>query len=280
MSKLERFYREIAEEFTYPASAQEAIEMLTEGNRRYVEVREQLSQPGSNTVVCTCQAGFIGESVAPSGEVETQAPFGVILGCADARVPAELVFDTGPNRLFVVRVAGNVPGDECLGSIEYAVQSFPETLKLVIVLGHTGCGAVNAAVATYLSPKTHANIAFSRSLRVVVNHILVAVRSAALSLEQVYGNDITYHANYEKALAKIAVYMNTAVVALQLKQELKTNGPEVVFGVYDLATSKVGFPHDHIENDVSLAPAPTDPQELVGLGLHLADTDSIRRMLS
>ena len=280
MSQFDRFYREVAEEFTYPASPEEAIALMTEGNRRFVEVREQLSQPGAGNVVCTCQAGFIGESVAPSGEVETQAPFGVILGCSDARVPSELIFDTGPNRLFVVRVAGNVPGDECLGSIEYAVQSFPDTLKLVTVLGHTGCGAVNAAVATYLSPKTHANIAFSRSLRVVVNHILVAVRSAALSLEQVYGNDITYHKNYEKALSKIAVYMTTAVVALQLRQEIKAGGPAVVFGVYDLATSKVGFPHDHIENDVSLAPAPTDPQELVGLGLHLASTDSIHHLLS
>lgn len=280
MSKLERFYREIAEEFTYPITAQEAVEILTEGNRRFVDMREQLSKPGVNPVVCTCQAGFIGESVAPSGKVENQAPFGVILGCADARVPAELVFDTGPNRLFVVRVAGNVPGDECLGSIEYAVQSFPDTLKLVIVLGHTGCGAVNAAVASYLSPKTHANIAFSRSLRVVVNHILVAVRSAALSLEQVYGNDITYHPNYQTALAKIAVYMNTAIVALQLKQELKAKTADVVFGVYDLATSKVGFPHDHVENDVSLAPAPTDPQELVGLGLQLANTDSIHQLLA
>ena len=164
MSQFDRFYREVAEEFTYPASPEEAIALMTEGNRRFVEVREQLSQPGAGNVVCTCQAGFIGESVAPSGEVETQAPFGVILGCSDARVPSELIFD--------------------------AVQSFPDTLKLVTVLGHTGCGAVNAAVATYLSPKTHANIAFSRSLRVVVNHILVAVRSAALSLEQVYGNDM------------------------------------------------------------------------------------------
>ena len=120
----------------------------------------------------------------------------------------------------------------------------------------------------------------TRSLRSVVNHILVAVRSAALSLEQVYGNDITYHANYEKALGKISVYMNTAVVALQIKQELKTDGPAVVFGVYDLATSKVGFPHDHIENDVSLAPAPTDPQQLVGLGLQLADTERIRQLLA
>ncbi|WP_020470486.1 carbonic anhydrase [Zavarzinella formosa] len=279
MNQFNRFYRKAAEDFAYPTTAAEAVAILTEGNQRFVEVREQLSQLEPGGDIRTCQASFITESVAPSGQVENQAPFAAIFGCSDARVPSEIIFDTGPNRLFVVRVAGNVPGDECLGSIEYAIKSFPGTMKLITVVGHTGCGAVNAAVSTYLNPKAHADIAFSRSLRSVVNHILVAVRSAALSLEQVYGNDITYHANYAKALETVAVYMNTAIVALQLKQELKADGPAVVFGVYNLATSKVGFPHDHIENDVSLTPAPTDPQELVGLGLQLADTESIRQLL-
>ena len=71
-----------------------------------------------------------------------QAPFAVVIGCSDARVPTEMIFGQGFNDLFVIRVAGNVLGDVCLGSIDFAVEALSESVKLLVVLGHSGCGAV------------------------------------------------------------------------------------------------------------------------------------------
>lgn len=79
-----------------------------------------------------------------------QKPVAIILGCSDSRVPAELVFDQGFGSLFVIRVAGNVVAPSQVGSVEYAVQSF-ET-PLVVVLGHSNCGAVAATIAELERP--------------------------------------------------------------------------------------------------------------------------------
>jgi len=149
-----------------------------------------------------------------------------------------------------------------------------------VVVGHTGCGAVAAAVDTYLSPKHAAGIAFSRSLRSVVNHILVAVRSAALSLEQAWGADVLEDPHYREALAELAVPLNAAMTAYQLRQELKTHetgGPEVVYGVFDIVSSRVAGPPDL--DGVALSPAPTAPGELVDLGVQLARSPAVTRHL-
>jgi len=171
-------------------------------------------------------------------------------------------------------------GDECLGSIEYALHHFQESVRLLVVMGHTGCGAVAAAVDTYLSPKHAAGIAFSRSLRSVVNHILVAVRSAALSLEQAWSADVLEDPHYRDALAALAVPLNAALTAYQLRQELKTHessGLEVVYGLFDLVSSRVSGPPDL--DGVALSPAPTSPGELVELGVQLARSPKVTRHL-
>ena len=105
-----------------------------------------------------------------------QVPYALFLGCSDARAPIEQIFDVSSNQLFVVRVAGNVLGTECLGSIDYAVQNLRESLKLLVVLGHSGCGAVSAAVESYLSPQDYPEIAFTHALRSLVDRIQIAVR--------------------------------------------------------------------------------------------------------
>ena len=108
----------------------EALERLREGNRRFVE-------GGRATHL----------SLHPEGRAELvggQAPFAIILGCSDSRVPAELVFDQGAGDLFVVRVAGNVVAPTQLGSIEFAAEKLG--VRLVVVMGHSGCGAVSAAL--------------------------------------------------------------------------------------------------------------------------------------
>lgn len=103
-----------------------ALHRLRQGNARFVSgVRGSLSST----------------SHARREElVEGQAPFAVILGCSDSRVPVEIVFDQGMGDLFVIRVAGNVVAPSMVGSVEFAAEKFGT--RLVVVLGHTRCGAV------------------------------------------------------------------------------------------------------------------------------------------
>jgi len=119
-----------------PARAAEtpaaALALLREGNRRFVK------DAGRRLDLSTARTQLAGG----------QAPFASILGCADSRVPPELVFDQGLGDLFVVRLAGNLAGDDnhaVMGSLEFA--SLVLGSRLIVVLGHTGCGAVNAAIS-------------------------------------------------------------------------------------------------------------------------------------
>ncbi len=117
-------------------SAREALERLREGNRRFVsgaQSRDHLaSQMRRNELV----AG--------------QAPFAVILGCSDSRVPVEIVFDQDLGDLFVIRVAGNIVASSQIGSVEFAAERFGT--RLVVVLGHSQCGAVLATLEELRRP--------------------------------------------------------------------------------------------------------------------------------
>ncbi|MDH3787832.1 MAG: carbonic anhydrase [Xanthomonadales bacterium] len=97
--------------------------------------------------------------------VGSQQPFAIILGCSDSRVPAEIVFDQGLGDLFVIRVAGNIIAPSGIGSVEYAAEQFG--CRLVVVLGHTQCGAV---IAT-LDQLRRAEEARSKNLRSIVGRI-------------------------------------------------------------------------------------------------------------
>ncbi len=111
-------------------NSEEALQKLIEGNRRYLEGGQLHPR----------------QTIDRRKElIEGQQPFAAILGCSDSRVPPELIFDQGLGDLFVVRVAGNVIDDAVLGSVEFAVEKL--RTPLVLVLGHTQCGAVEAAVA-------------------------------------------------------------------------------------------------------------------------------------
>ena len=110
-------------------SAKEALSEMIAGNKRFVsevEGRRLATQKKRSELVAA------------------QKPFAIVLGCADARVPAEIVFDQGIGDLFVIRVAGNIVAPSQVGSIEYAAENFG--VRLVVVLGHTGCGAVEATL--------------------------------------------------------------------------------------------------------------------------------------
>ena len=96
---------------------------------------------------------------------DNHRPFAVILGCSDARVPAEIVFDQGLGDLFVIRVAGNIVAPSQIGSIEFAVERFG--LQLVVVLGHSRCGAIDAT----LEALTHPGQSYSPGLRSIVDRV-------------------------------------------------------------------------------------------------------------
>ena len=113
--------------------AREALARLKEGNGRYVQ--------GVRSVESMISHGRRGEFA--------QTPFAIILGCSDSRVPAEIVFDQGLGDLFVIRVAGNIVAPSQVGSVEFAAERFGT--RLVVVMGHTGCGAIDAAIEAIMS---------------------------------------------------------------------------------------------------------------------------------
>ena len=116
-------------------TADEALQKLQDGNKRFV-------------------AGIRGHKIPHIKSIpqtrDSQNPFAIILGCSDSRVPAEIVFDQGMGDLFVIRVAGNIVAPSQLGSIEFAVENFGT--QLVIVLGHSSCGAVTATLEDIKNP--------------------------------------------------------------------------------------------------------------------------------
>ncbi len=107
-----------------------------------IEALDRIKAGNARFVAGTPRWEAFGPRIA--GLANGQSPFGVVLGCSDSRVPIEIVFDQQPGNLFVVRVAGNFLNADVLGSIEYAVEALKP--KLIVVLGHDGCGAVGAAL--------------------------------------------------------------------------------------------------------------------------------------
>ena len=138
-------------------SAQDALQRLKDGNKRFVsEVRGH---------------GLLSGKTGRSELVTEQKPFAVIFGCSDSRVPVEIVFDQGLGDLFVIRVAGNVVAPSLIGSVEFAVEQFGT--PLVLVLGHTMCGAVQATLADLNRPSENR----SPNLRSIVSRIQPSVQS-------------------------------------------------------------------------------------------------------
>ncbi|HKT81116.1 MAG TPA: carbonic anhydrase [Vicinamibacterales bacterium] len=132
-------------------SAAEALKRLREGNQRFV-ASKSATTPGSNQARRT-------ELVAG------QAPFAIVLGCSDSRVPAELVFDQGFGDLFVIRVAGNIVAPSQVGSVEFAAATY--ATKLVVVMGHSQCGAIIATLNELFGRETST----SKNIQSIVNRV-------------------------------------------------------------------------------------------------------------
>jgi carbonic anhydrase len=229
-----------------PADSDAAIAALEAGNSRFAAIASMmqehtLGKPITSPLVIAVSPLSLGLPMWPGGELD-HSPFALVLGCADARVPVELIFDQAFNDLFVIRVAGNVLGVECLGSIDYAVRHLGQSLQLVVVLGHSGCGAVSAAVDSYLHPTEYAEIAFTHSLRSLVDRIQISVRGAAKALSRVAPFESTKRPGYRTALVETAAYLNAAVTSFDLRREIATVGDRsvrVVYGVYDLTSLRI-----------------------------------------
>src|ERR1700674_4680240 len=199
-------------------SSGDALEPLREGNRRFVsDVRSRdtlTSQARRNEVA----AG--------------QQPFAIILGCSDSRVPAEIVFAQGLGCLFVIRVAGNIVASSQVGSVEFAAARFGT--RLVVVLGHSQCGAVLATLEELQQPTENQ----SRNLRSIVDRVRPSVE-ALLATELKHDPD---------ALVRQAVRANirASVDHLRhgsdvLEQLIQTEGLRVVGAEYSLETGVVDF---------------------------------------
>jgi carbonic anhydrase len=196
-----------------PASSLAALEALREGNRRFVSgtrSRASLRTPSS----------------------ASQRPFAIVLGCSDSRVPVEIVFDQGPGDLFVIRVAGNIVAPSQLGSVEFAAERFGT--RLVVILGHTGCGAVQATLEELQRPTA----SHSRNLQFIVDRVRPAVDHVLASEPRPHPAELlreAVRANVRlaaSALRRGSEYLRDLVVNEQLL---------IVGGEYALETGVVEF---------------------------------------
>jgi carbonic anhydrase len=136
-------------------SASEALTLLRDGNRRFVMNQSRAAGVSHHERRLSLVAG--------------QEPFAIVLGCSDSRVPAELVFDQGFGDLFVIRVAGNIVAPSQVGSVEFAASRFGT--RLVVVMGHSQCGAITATLEELLGRSTTE----SRNLRSIVDRVRPSV---------------------------------------------------------------------------------------------------------
>ena len=267
---------------TAPGDAAEAVRRLDEGNDRFARFLASAAGRESHSLVLRFDADDLGFPRA-DGTSPAQHPFAAILGCSDARVPTEMIFGQASNDLFVVRVAGNVLGAECLGSLDYALTNLGKSLKLIVVLGHSGCGAVTAAVDAFIDPTRYLAIASNHQLRAIVDRVFAAVRGAHAALELVHSQRVEESPGYRAALIETSVVLNAAVTAASLADEFAAGlGPDraVVFGVYNLLSKRVRIdlrPGDG--DDIYLAGPPRDADEFKELGRALASSAAIRRLL-
>jgi carbonic anhydrase len=198
--------------------ALEALERLRDGNRRFVsDMRDQ---------------SVSADQMRRRKLVAGQSPFAIILGCADSRAPAEILFDQGLGDLFVIRVAGNIVAPSQVGSVEFAAERF--ATSLVVVLGHTQCGAVMATLEELKRPTESR----SPNLRSIVDRIQPSVEAL---LEKKFDGD-------PDALVDQAVRANirASVEHLRhgseiLEQLIRSDQLRIVGAEYSLETGVVDF---------------------------------------
>ena len=263
-----------------PPDAEVAKRNLEDGNRMFSRWMESCRtgdfSAGQPRYIVQCNGLEVG-MIRTHGQMPKQAPFAVVVGCSDARVPTEMLFGQGFNDLFVIRVAGNVLGDVCQGSIEFALNALSESVKVLVVLGHSGCGAVTGAVDTYLHPLKFWSRTIPPMLRSILQRIFVAVREGANGLDEVWGPNARELPGYREALIETAVCLNAAMAAFDLRVEVERAAKweiEVLYGVFNLNTHQVSMPVNPTaracDDNVNLVYAPQNPREFKTLAIRMA----------
>lgn len=189
----------------------DALKRLMDGNARYA----------ANT---PNERNF---SSGRAARVQGQYPIATILSCADSRVAPEFAFDQGPGDLFVLRVAGNIVNPDLLASLEYGAQFLG--VPLIMVLGHTGCGAVDAAIKVL---KTKA---------VLPGHLpglIAAIKPAVIIAEKTRTGNLADNAATENVRRQVARLKNSPPIVQKLYVSKKI---DIVGGMYDLATGKISL---------------------------------------
>lgn len=199
-------------------SARDALGLLREGNRRFIaDVRSRENLP-SRARRIELAAG--------------QAPFAAILGCSDSRVPVEIVFDQGLGDLFVIRVAGNIVAPSQIGSVEFAAERFGT--RLVVVLGHTQCGAIDAALEQLQRPKENQ----SHNLHSIVDLVRPSV-------EELLASDLKHDLGrlvHEAVRANIRASVKRLRHGSEIIENLiQKDGLLIVGAEYSLETGEVDF---------------------------------------
>lgn len=199
-------------------SAQEALERLRQGNRRFAA-----DIKSGHTMIGAARRGDL---------VAGQEPFAVILGCSDSRAPVEIVFDHGLGDLFVIRVAGNIVGPSQIGSVEFAATQF--ATRLVVVLGHSRCGAVTATVEQLQRPTGDQ----PTGLRSITDRIAPAIEPLLGAYQDRKTEDLMHKAIRANVHASVGQLRDGSET---LKRLIDSEGLRVVGAEYSLETGLVDF---------------------------------------
>lgn len=199
-------------------TAVEALERLKKGNQRFVN-----GETNHQKLLTHHERAQM---------AETQEPFAIILGCSDSRVPAEMVFDQGLGDLFVIRVAGNIVAPSQVGSVEFAVDSF--NCPVVIVLGHTHCGAIDSTIEALRNPDQPP----SANLMSIVNRVRPSVEILMQTELKDDLKKLSCHAVRSNVFASVNQLRHGSAVleSFIAKGKLKVVGAE-----YSLETGEVLF---------------------------------------
>jgi carbonic anhydrase len=205
--------------------AETALKMLQQGNQRFVSAGSKCPNQNAKRRVQTAEKG--------------QHPFAVVLACADSRVPVEVVFDRGIGDIFVVRDAGNIATQTDIGSIEYAVDHLGS--PLVVVLGHSKCGAVTAAVEGGEAPP---------NIKAIVDFIAPAVTAAKNAAPDKSGEALVpaaITANVWQSMGDI--YKNSPMI----REKVKDGKLKLVGAIYDIKSGKINWLGAHPQQEQLVA---------------------------
>ncbi|HTM46083.1 MAG TPA: carbonic anhydrase [Polyangiaceae bacterium] len=205
---------------TYDADVptpEQALQRLIDGNRRFRE-GDHISESRI--------------SWAPKHATHRQRPFAIVLGCSDSRTPVEALFDQGFGDLFVVRVAGNIVAPSIVGSIEFAASQFGS--RLVVVMGHTQCGAISATVHAIETGMGHD----SKNIRSITDRIAPHITPIVAAGDQHSSHKVVRESMRANVLASVDHLRHGS----QLLEELVQRGRLVVVGAeYELESGTVHF---------------------------------------